>query len=116
MSSSEILEGNRLIAGFNGMYCLNEYARHKGGTVMFYQDMRYHSSWEWIMPVVEKIESIKDPNECERFYVSIVGERCIIRDSLKSLDIVCDNECITKIGAVFKSVVEFIKWYNQQSK
>lgn len=123
--SSSILEGNQLIAQFidltpnphdGNKTWSKEVVYSNGDLYGIWEQLNYNSSWNELMPVVEKIEAIKQPNECERFYVSIVGESCIIRDSLKSLDVVSDNVSTSKIEAVFKSVVSFIKWYNQQSK
>ena len=58
---------------------------------------KYHSSWDWLMPVVEKIESSK--REEDEF--DIFGN-CVQ---------VGDNEFVgkTKIEAVYMAVVEFIK-------
>ena len=58
--------------------------------------MKYATSWDWLMPVVEKIEQLHDSS----YLCRIVSYRCIIYDS--------------NIAAVYKSVVEFIKWHNDQ--
>lgn len=47
---TDIIEGNRLIAEFDG------YDIHMNG----YQ---YHSSWDWLMPVVEKIHLLREVTE-----------------------------------------------------
>ena len=71
---------------------------------------KYDSSWDALMPVVEKIESMN-------FDVSI-GSGCFCR----IWDVDFDREVIlpeiessypTKIGSTYKAVVEFIKWYNK---
>jgi hypothetical protein len=79
-------------------------------------DAKFHSSWDWLIPVVEKIENIK----CSvngRFGVYISSNNCAIqstklfmsdRNDRYYFDI-CDD---TKFNAVYKSVIEFIKWYN----
>lgn len=60
--------------------------------------LRYDSSWDWLMPVVEKInESCKDTG---------------YPDGLE----ICDWHVIAvanNIKLVYFSVVEFIKWYNE---
>ena len=65
---------------------------------MHYGNLKYHSSWDWLMPVVEKCYSMdeyfKYKEETERqFYPSGI-------------------ELSTKIESVWFACVEFIKWYN----
>ena len=62
--------------------------------------MKYHSSWDWLMPVVEKIEHTSA-------YVNVKG--CHVKISTW-----VDVNAPTKLEAVHKAVVEFIKWYNEQ--
>jgi hypothetical protein len=103
----------------------------------------YHESWDALMPVVEKIEATtvllqidqNDDPEFEpdireeewQFSVEIVNSQCMINqdvlpqfygtdtDFLKTYD--CRYEgTITKIEAVYRAVIQFITWYNQQPK
>lgn len=70
------------------------------------EQLKYHSSWDWLMPVVEKIEDYG-------YIVYIKQEICYIRNktnSIKNLVYMCHYP---KITAVFMVVVEFIKWYNE---
>ena len=68
-------------------------------------DLYYHSSWDWLMPVVEKIEK-----ECSHEVV-IFSTHCNVNQG-KTHDMGYIGGK-TKIEAVYKSVIEFIKWYNQ---
>ena len=54
-------------------------------------ELKYHESWDWLMPVIEKIMDIsfQEEGDVEDFYS--------IRD------------CIPDIGYTYKAVVEFIK-------
>ena len=61
----EIREANNLIAEFMGYKNttptdkdFNIYENKEGHKIET-MSMRYHDSWEWLMPVIEKIESIK---------------------------------------------------------
>lgn len=66
----------------------------------FFDEMKFHSSWDWIMPVVNKI---LDDEEIDLGYISYRSEEAMfIKDSL----IECNLENL------YKSVIEFIKWYN----
>lgn len=76
-------------------------------------DLKFHRFWEWLMPVVEKIESLDFPYikvriEAGFSVISVAKEG----ENLYGIDknITCKN----KIDSVWISVVEFIKWYNQQ--
>ena len=120
------MEDNKLIAEFMGAIgtpkynptewdiyitgCLDvdsddENAKH------FYtpEEMKYHTSWDWLMPVVEKIE------EDERYDVMILQNGTIIRDQY-GVDIVNNVANISfdnKIEHTYNAIVEFIKHLNK---
>ena len=55
------MNDNKLIAEFMG-YKVGE--RRRGGGYMPENEMKYDTSWDWLMPVVEKIENGGlDPHE-----------------------------------------------------
>ena len=89
---------NKLIAEFMGL--TNHYNDNsimlretpEGNVVVHVYDLDYDSSWDWLMPVVEKVIS-KD-------YEFMVFEE--LKLQLWRVD----------IDAVYKAVVEFIKEYN----
>lgn len=68
------------------------------------EDMKFHSSWDWLMPVVEKIESLGNYGFT------------IYRNStnINGLPIeLANTRGNTKIEAVYNACVEFILWYNE---
>ena len=69
-------------------------------------DLKYHSDWNWLMRVVEKIESIKGTQ------IFINGISCEIMFKGK----VISKHFNTKIEAVYNACVTFIDWYNKQNK
>ena len=75
---------------------------------------KYHTSYDWLMPVVEKIE-----NHHEYCDVLICPVGCSISVTRLSINdtYYCqiDNDAGTKIEGVYASVVEFIKWYNENN-
>lgn len=120
MNEKEVLEGNKLIAEFDGMYCLNEYAMfaHEGApkTPVYYKDMLHHSSWDWLMPVVEKIIEIDiTPAPNWRGYRIEIVPRGYVKISGFPMQKIHTNVsvCGSLIIAVWKAVVEFIKYYNE---
>ena len=74
--------------------------------------LKFHSSWDWLMPIVQKIEGLKN------HYIEIVEDSAYVYDVSKFDDNQTDPVIITKgdtkIDAVYKAVVEFIKWYNSK--
>lgn len=83
-------------------------------------ELKYHSSWDWLMPVVEKIESLKLNGH--RYYVEIRHESCEISVAInkgantnKIYSSLWQNHS-SKIDAVYNAVVQFIKWYNENNK
>jgi hypothetical protein len=104
MSNEEILEGNKLIAEFMGfeftkhgnvwipnLYPKEVHRPNSGETTFGIENLLFNSSWDWLMPVVEKIGSL-ETNMCgivlSMFYEGDIYE-------------------------VWLHVVSFIEWYNQ---
>ena len=98
MEKEHIIEGNKLIAKYMG------WREFLAG---------YEMSWDWVIPVIEKI--IKeyrtdyyneyDMSSSESYFVTIGsdGKYCSQGTSKNSL-----------IEATWITVVEFIKWYNNE--
>lgn len=91
---------------------------HTNRKLFHYDMLEYHKSWEWLMPVVEKIETIQLPSpsmiEC-RFRISS-GSATIFKGEWNEgpnstfIDITLQGKG-SKFGAVYGACVEFIKWY-----
>lgn len=137
--TEEILFGNKLIAEFMGYRVFNKrYPRNHGiggGIEPIFKDVilektKYHISWDWIMPVVEKIESTGiDSYEWtdnrgthynfDNFEVSINFNTCFIWCNYKLDPPICmnPNSCHirqeTKLRAIYVAIVEFIQEYNK---
>lgn len=130
MENKDIIEFNRLIAefmgfkwkSFNGKYNVfivpdGEELKYKAFNLGGYW-MPYHTSWDWLMPVVEKIESINDPHH-GHFGVHISSNNCIIQGTnfrsskIAKPPIYFSYRCSeTKIQSTWLSVISFIKWHN----
>ena len=128
-----IIENNKLIAEFMGVFdkILSTGNIHSWSDAPFYYTTedtkgkviknickysKYDSDWTWLMPVVEKIEQLKNGYGFT-FSVKISGNYCTIESYNYSL-IVRIVECnnITKFKSVYNACIEFIKWYNEQNK
>lgn len=112
-------ENNILISLFMGMkphdineldgFWTNTIKAHKFDNVM---SLQFHSDWNWLMEVVEKIESL----EYYSISIQIWNKRCSVDVSEnfeKDLFHYAKSEK-TKIEAVYNACIEFIKWYNQK--
>ena len=129
------MENNKLIAEFMGDHFDTGlepayYIRYNKEYRI--EDSQFHESWDWLMPVVEKIESL-DLSETGYSWEGLDGEtqynnqnicveiernQCWIYmnlqlDPLHTINAETFNKkCNTKIEAVYAAVVEFIEWYN----
>lgn len=101
----KLSEKNKLIIDFMDIIPEYEYL-----DPLFNITYNYHSDWNTLMKVVEKIESLG-------FEFFIVENRCRIANNTdKSTETIIDFEITgRKIQATYKAAVEFIKWYNQQN-
>jgi endonuclease IV len=108
------MKDNRLIAEFMGLFdeiSLDEDSKEK---VMkgITEYSKYHTSWDWLMPVVERI------NDTERYEVCIGNCHChvtdIENDNYKVRALTLSLQGKTTIEATYLAVVEFINWYNKE--
>jgi hypothetical protein len=77
--------------------------------------VKYSSDYNWLMEVVCKIESIEDGNNCAKYNFIIEQSFIEIIDNHTSEEIIKLDRG-TKKEAIYNACIEFIKWYNQQSK
>lgn len=101
MTKKQILEGNKIISGYDELK-KDDYGKFfKNGIFKGYNegDFLYHKSWDWLMPVVHKIydTTSEDIQTFNGFAIFEYGLRTEMKD-------------------IWLSVVEFIKWYNKQNK
>jgi hypothetical protein len=73
----------------------------------------YHSSWDWLMPVVEKINATAIPDNKFPASVHIYRSTVHVNDDY---NIIIETTATREGGlilAVYQAVVQFIEWYNQ---
>ena len=97
--SVDIKEGNKLIAEF---MLRDEDLYQYTGDNNKYKSCKYHSSWDWLMPVVEKITSIDYQYPCFHAWDLYGG----IKNSLYNVD----------IKETYKYVIEFIQWRQKKGE
>lgn len=129
MNEQEILDGNKLIAEFEGAIIHKGTGNNSEHTYATYPlegefdgatkkitSLFYNCDWNWLMPVVEKIENLEEV-DCSFF---IVCNECDIAFTHKCFE---DGREIdapsfrqktsNKIESTWLAVVEFVKWHNQ---
>jgi hypothetical protein len=137
MKEQEIIDSNILIAEFLGSKFIND-APEDYPNGYYYQpegmeddcptgipeNWLFNVDWNWLMPVVEKIEGLNygvliyNDHTCISTYndwfkcnPEICGDRYVDISQFE----IC-NRSGSKIEMTFKAVVKFIKWYNQNKK
>jgi len=112
-NKENIIEGNRLIAEFDGYKfeyhdvfgnpCLEPYLWKEGMWTRI-GSLKYHSSWDWLIPCINKITSMKEYwSKYIDYTSSIVSEGGIYINT-------------QFIENTWQEVVDFIQWYNSQKE
>lgn len=122
MTQEEINEGNKIIAEFMGAKPSKvdndkRYLRftepHAGtDTYAFYPwNLFYHTSWDWLMPVVQKINSMTPELKLPRDLQAMKDRTHPFEKYADVLGLPVSSP----INEVYKAIVQFIKWHNSQS-
>ena len=81
-------------------------------------ELEFHSDWNWLMKVVEKIHSMQsygvliNPNGT---YIQDEDDKVICM-TFKNEEVNGEIISSSNIEATFNCCAEFVKWYNQQNK
>tara|TARA_B110000977_G_scaffold199666_1_gene287740 strand:+ start:3031 stop:3357 length:327 start_codon:yes stop_codon:yes gene_type:complete len=108
------MKDNKLIAEFMGMTygdpnddSVMIQMTHQGNEVVPIESMQYHSSWDWLMPAVEKIEGLRDTNgNAYRFTIDM----CNAQIEGTHIEVI-GGSC--KLDTTYKAVVGFINQLNR---
>lgn len=71
--------------------------------IFFYEDLKFSSSWDWLIPVIDKITSLNEYSKFIDYTASMVSEGGIYINT-------------KYIENTYSEVVNFIEWYNKQPK
>ncbi|MGD8428246.1 MAG: hypothetical protein PVH63_11495 [Balneolaceae bacterium] len=103
MRQEELNKGSRLIENIMGstIKIAQEDVKDIPLAFLAVEDMKFHQSWKWLMPVVIKIE------EELGYPVLIKGNYCqIVADENTTFE----TESDSKMDAVYRTIVDFLDW------
>ena len=128
----ETKENNKLIAEFlfpemldkkaiekNGLEIGKNMIQKMGVYLNDYSNSRYHTSWDWLMPVIIKISKLKislEPTDIDYAYPRTFGmmnEEGDLMFRFNGFLLHSDKELI---NAANKATIEYIEWYNEQKE
>jgi hypothetical protein len=100
-------ENNKLIAEFMGLVVSDRENYTSELHTNVDADLKYNTSWDWLMPVVEKIENLG-------YEFFIVENRVeVAHNTDHSIETIIDLTSRSKRDATYQGVVEFINQYNK---
>lgn len=93
---------SKQVYGYTGAHC-------------FLNEHQFATSWDWLMPVVEKIEALYDDGLV--FYIKDTRAYIEVDTQMSMIFEIDMHECYsgsfkTKIEAVYSTVIKFITWHN----
>lgn len=99
------MSDNKLIAEFMGLEQTPTglFVTKKGAIRVW--ELEYHISWDWLMPVVEKINTM-EPSEFN-YHVDNMTRFRMEQGKIQMLSIT------SPMRIVYSAVLDFIKWYNK---
>lgn len=106
------IEGNKVLAEFMGgkvvnriFHCEESTKTHNERFLDRYNisHARYNSSWDWLMPVINKIFSMDEYVDYKNQTSSILGQGGIYINP-------------KYIENTWEQVVEFVEWYNENNR
>lgn len=113
---NDIIENNKLIAEFMGIKDSENRYSHESSEYYFEAcELLFHYSWDWLMPVVEKVESMG-------YIVTITQNICTIKASVMGDTTLITRQTgnygtpDTKIYNTWLALIDFIKWYKENTE
>ena len=110
MTDKQILENNKLIAEFMDVF-ISDYTSEEEEWIKTFNenDLLYHNSWDWLMPVVVKI------NSTTSFTVVIQSMDCYVYNADSGIKVTSEQMKWNPdelIKSVYDTVIQFIKYLN----
>lgn len=120
MKTTKEIANDIMIAEFMGLEVtgpgIPTHVIMSGGYWVEISELQYKYSFEWLIPVWKRINSILMPNESFRFTFAIRPDFCYILDNETDQKIVYNEHGATEEELVYITICEFIEWYNENKQ
>lgn len=108
-----VAEGENGSDGTAGIYTKGQYYNDNAEHLPKGVVLKYDASWDWLMPVVEKIISLeyepKDPSDSYNWNIPYIRT---LGNNMCRFNRMAPHHGNSLMDSVYQGVVEFIKWYN----
>jgi hypothetical protein len=136
-TENEIIKENRIIAHFMNYFYIKDFDTYsipeqerlkvdsfsysyEFSDIFKSKELKFHLSYDWLMPVIEKIENLNLDEFGLGEFVSNISNRqgfyCEFRLRNSYETKISDSFGDSKIDAIYNAVIEFINWYNETFK
>lgn len=106
ITNSETIENNKLIAEFLGFDILTN-GRYQYNSEITYFLPDFETDWNWLMVIIGKIEDLG-----YKFNITSGDATALMNHGAIYQSLIYTIDGLTKIQATYKTIIEFIKWYN----
>jgi len=116
VKEQKVIDGGKKIARFMDMVQFYDDNNHLCLVEHYPDRLKYHLSWSWLIPVIEKIAETKYPFN---LYFSHIQNTATVYDVKERHYIIREGETQRMKPAIltaFTAVVEFIDYYNEKLK
>lgn len=118
-----LYKNTELLIDFIGVEALKDLLSNNGKTkinidIDIVEQCKFHNDWNWIMRVVEEIESLYYP-DAGNFYLKMTS------DSVQIMADGCNAELFSewkflyskdKIYSVYSAIIQFVKWHRKRNQ
>lgn len=102
-------DGIEIIEEHEDCYCSDCGRSNTTKSFLYGEDLKFHNDWNWLMLVVEKIESYGHAVEISETY-------CLISSTTNWTIANIGGGDYTKLSATYEAVINFIEWYNENKQ
>lgn len=108
-------ENNIKIVEFMGIrpYKLEAFYDNVTTATNYIENPCFHNSWDWIMPVVERIETL-ETKDGRTFTIDMHRDSVLIFEYGTYINEIVFTEGKGRLENLYNACVEFIEWWNKQ--
>lgn len=107
ITNGETIENNRLIAEFMDFDFLT-YDKYQYNSEIMHSLPEFSNDWNWLMVIIGKIEDLG-----YKFHITSIDATALMNNGAIYQSLIYTIDGLTKKQATYKTIIEFIKWYNE---